>query len=66
MASALAAKMGLNSLKRKQAKNFNVRICTMESDMEFSCEVSDCYYTSLSELQLTFTYYYLVAQWPLT
>ncbi|XP_071391452.1 NF2, moesin-ezrin-radixin like (MERLIN) tumor suppressor a isoform X5 [Centroberyx affinis] len=39
MASALAAKMGLNSLRRKQAKNFNVRISTMESDMEFSCEV---------------------------
>ncbi|XP_010774544.1 F-box only protein 21 [Notothenia coriiceps] len=39
MASALAAKMGFNSLLRKQAKNFNVRICTMESDMEFSCEV---------------------------
>ncbi|KAK7933835.1 hypothetical protein WMY93_004731 [Mugilogobius chulae] len=39
MASALAAKMGFNSLLRKQAKNFSVRICTMESDMEFSCEV---------------------------
>uniref|UniRef100_UPI003AAEA19B NF2, moesin-ezrin-radixin like (MERLIN) tumor suppressor a isoform X1 n=1 Tax=Centroberyx gerrardi TaxID=166262 RepID=UPI003AAEA19B len=39
MASALAAKMGLNSLRRKQAKNFNIRISTMESDMEFSCEV---------------------------
>uniref|UniRef100_A0A665T9G8 Merlin n=1 Tax=Echeneis naucrates TaxID=173247 RepID=A0A665T9G8_ECHNA len=39
MASALAAKIGLNSLKRRQAKNFSVRICTMESDMEFSCEV---------------------------
>uniref|UniRef100_UPI003AABC4E9 NF2, moesin-ezrin-radixin like (MERLIN) tumor suppressor a isoform X6 n=1 Tax=Centroberyx gerrardi TaxID=166262 RepID=UPI003AABC4E9 len=41
MASALAAKMGLNSLRRKQAKNFNIRISTMESDMEFSCEVLD-------------------------
>uniref|UniRef100_A0A3B4A688 FERM domain-containing protein n=1 Tax=Periophthalmus magnuspinnatus TaxID=409849 RepID=A0A3B4A688_9GOBI len=41
MASALAAKMGFNSLLRKQAKNFNVRICTMESDLEFSCEVLD-------------------------
>uniref|UniRef100_A0A8C6U5I7 Neurofibromin 2a (merlin) n=1 Tax=Neogobius melanostomus TaxID=47308 RepID=A0A8C6U5I7_9GOBI len=39
MASALAAKMGFNSLLRKQAKNFSVRICTMESDMEFNCEV---------------------------
>uniref|UniRef100_A0A8C7HPX1 NF2, moesin-ezrin-radixin like (MERLIN) tumor suppressor n=2 Tax=Oncorhynchus TaxID=8016 RepID=A0A8C7HPX1_ONCKI len=39
MASALAAKMGLNSLRRKQAKNFNVRITTMDADMEFSCEV---------------------------
>lgn len=38
MASALAAKMGFNSLLRKQTKNFSVRICTMESDMEFSCE----------------------------
>ncbi|KAK6313498.1 NF2, moesin-ezrin-radixin like (MERLIN) tumor suppressor a [Coregonus clupeaformis] len=39
MASALVAKMGLNSLRRKQAKNFNVRITTMDADMEFSCEV---------------------------
>lgn len=39
MASVLAGKMGLNSLFRKQSRNFNVRICTMESDMEFSCEV---------------------------
>uniref|UniRef100_A0A3Q3ITU8 Merlin n=1 Tax=Monopterus albus TaxID=43700 RepID=A0A3Q3ITU8_MONAL len=39
MASALAAKMGFNSLIRKQPRNFSVRICTMESDMEFSCEV---------------------------
>uniref|UniRef100_A0A8D0AQT0 NF2, moesin-ezrin-radixin like (MERLIN) tumor suppressor n=1 Tax=Sander lucioperca TaxID=283035 RepID=A0A8D0AQT0_SANLU len=38
MASALAAKMGFTSLLRKQARNFNVRICTMESDMEFNCE----------------------------
>uniref|UniRef100_A0A674N5D6 NF2, moesin-ezrin-radixin like (MERLIN) tumor suppressor n=1 Tax=Takifugu rubripes TaxID=31033 RepID=A0A674N5D6_TAKRU len=41
MASVLAGKMGLNSLLRKQSRNFNVRICTMESDMEFSCEVLD-------------------------
>ncbi|XP_061836053.2 NF2, moesin-ezrin-radixin like (MERLIN) tumor suppressor a [Nerophis lumbriciformis] len=39
MASALAAKMGFNSLARKQNRSFNVRICTMESDMEFSCKV---------------------------
>uniref|UniRef100_A0A672IFQ6 FERM domain-containing protein n=1 Tax=Salarias fasciatus TaxID=181472 RepID=A0A672IFQ6_SALFA len=39
MASALAAKMGFNSLLRKPARSFSVRICTMESDMEFSCEV---------------------------
>ncbi|KAJ7993690.1 hypothetical protein DPEC_G00257290 [Dallia pectoralis] len=39
MASALAAKMGLSSLRRKQVKNFNVRITTMDADMEFSCEV---------------------------
>lgn len=45
MASAFAAKMGLNSLMRKQPRNFSVRICTMESDMEFSCEV--CYYMCL-------------------
>lgn len=38
MASALAAKMGL----RRPARSFNVRICTMESDMEFSCEVCFC------------------------
>uniref|UniRef100_A0A3B4FNH6 Merlin-like n=2 Tax=Haplochromini TaxID=319058 RepID=A0A3B4FNH6_9CICH len=41
MASAFAAKMGFNSLMRKQAKTFNVRISTMESDLEFSCEVLD-------------------------
>uniref|UniRef100_A0A8C6PPI7 NF2, moesin-ezrin-radixin like (MERLIN) tumor suppressor n=1 Tax=Nothobranchius furzeri TaxID=105023 RepID=A0A8C6PPI7_NOTFU len=39
MASALAAKMGFNSLLRKQARNFRVRICTMESEEEFNCEV---------------------------
>ncbi|XP_019741349.1 merlin isoform X2 [Hippocampus comes] len=38
MASNLAAKLGWNSLVRKQNRSFNVRICTMESDMEFSCE----------------------------
>uniref|UniRef100_A0A8C4ZM71 NF2, moesin-ezrin-radixin like (MERLIN) tumor suppressor a n=1 Tax=Gadus morhua TaxID=8049 RepID=A0A8C4ZM71_GADMO len=42
MASAIAAKlMALSTLRRKQAKNFTVRICTMESDLEFSCEVLD-------------------------
>ncbi|XP_061750098.1 gelsolin-like isoform X2 [Nerophis ophidion] len=41
MASTLAAKMGFNSLARKQNRSFNVRICTMESDMEFSCKVLD-------------------------
>lgn len=45
MASALAAKMGFNSLLKKQARNFSVRISTMESDMEFSCEV--CIQTSV-------------------
>uniref|UniRef100_A0A3Q2DHS9 Merlin n=1 Tax=Cyprinodon variegatus TaxID=28743 RepID=A0A3Q2DHS9_CYPVA len=39
MASALAAKMGFNSLIRKQAKYFKVKICTMESDLEFKCEL---------------------------
>nr|XP_061804322.1 merlin-like isoform X4 [Nerophis lumbriciformis] len=39
MASYLASKMGFNSLVRKQNRSFNVRICTMESDMEFSCEM---------------------------
>uniref|UniRef100_A0A8C3AKD1 NF2, moesin-ezrin-radixin like (MERLIN) tumor suppressor n=1 Tax=Cyclopterus lumpus TaxID=8103 RepID=A0A8C3AKD1_CYCLU len=39
MASALAAKLGFNSLMRKQPRSFSVRICTAESDMEFSCEV---------------------------
>ncbi|XP_076125687.1 merlin isoform X2 [Alosa pseudoharengus] len=38
MASAIASKMGL-SLRRKQAKTFNVQIATMDADMEFSCEV---------------------------
>jgi len=40
MASILASKMGLNSLWRKQAKNFNVTIVTMDADLEFSVEVS--------------------------
>lgn len=40
MASGLASKMGLNSLRRRQAKIFNVRIVTMDADLEFSCEVS--------------------------
>uniref|UniRef100_A0A8C6PN52 NF2, moesin-ezrin-radixin like (MERLIN) tumor suppressor n=1 Tax=Nothobranchius furzeri TaxID=105023 RepID=A0A8C6PN52_NOTFU len=31
--------MGFNSLLRKQARNFRVRICTMESEEEFNCEV---------------------------
>ena len=44
MASALAAKMGLNSLRRKQAKSFNVKITTMDADMEFSCEVRSAGY----------------------
>ncbi|XP_061673691.1 NF2, moesin-ezrin-radixin like (MERLIN) tumor suppressor a isoform X2 [Syngnathoides biaculeatus] len=39
MASYLVGKMGFNSLMRKQIRSFNVRICTMESDMEFSCEM---------------------------
>ncbi|XP_063051615.1 NF2, moesin-ezrin-radixin like (MERLIN) tumor suppressor a isoform X2 [Engraulis encrasicolus] len=39
MASAIASKMGLHSLRRKQAKTFNVQIATMDADMEFSCEV---------------------------
>ncbi|KAL0979055.1 hypothetical protein UPYG_G00179890 [Umbra pygmaea] len=37
MASVLS-KMGLNTLRKKQAKNFNVRITTVDADMEFSCE----------------------------
>ncbi|KAI1901037.1 hypothetical protein AGOR_G00056020 [Albula goreensis] len=39
MASSLASRMGLNSLRRKQAKTFNVRIVTMDAEMEFNCEV---------------------------
>ncbi|XP_066512348.1 merlin-like [Hoplias malabaricus] len=38
MASALATKMGLNSLRRRQVRNFQVRIVTMDADLEFSCE----------------------------
>lgn len=54
MASALAAKMGLNSLRRKQAKNFNVRITTMDADMEFSCEVCAPFlYVSMCSLVAT-------------
>ncbi|XP_051960908.1 NF2, moesin-ezrin-radixin like (MERLIN) tumor suppressor a [Xyrauchen texanus] len=39
MASVLATKMGLNSLRKKQVKTFNVRIVTMDADLEFSCEL---------------------------
>ncbi|XP_006640249.1 NF2, moesin-ezrin-radixin like (MERLIN) tumor suppressor a [Lepisosteus oculatus] len=39
MASAIASRMGLKSLRRKQIKTFNVRIITMDAEMEFSCEV---------------------------
>uniref|UniRef100_W5K8N6 NF2, moesin-ezrin-radixin like (MERLIN) tumor suppressor n=1 Tax=Astyanax mexicanus TaxID=7994 RepID=W5K8N6_ASTMX len=41
MASTLASKMGLNSLRRRQARNFNVKIVTVDADLEFSCEVLD-------------------------
>ncbi|XP_041095977.1 merlin isoform X2 [Polyodon spathula] len=39
MARALASRMGLSALKRKQTKSFSVRIVTMDAEMEFSCEV---------------------------
>ncbi|XP_056601746.1 NF2, moesin-ezrin-radixin like (MERLIN) tumor suppressor a [Triplophysa dalaica] len=39
MSSVLSSIMGLSSLKRKQAKMFNVRIVTMDSELEFSCEL---------------------------
>uniref|UniRef100_A0A8C1HVL8 Merlin n=2 Tax=Cyprinus carpio TaxID=7962 RepID=A0A8C1HVL8_CYPCA len=39
MASVLASKMGLSSLRRKQAKTFNVAVVTMDADLEFSCEL---------------------------
>ncbi|KAL2092266.1 hypothetical protein ACEWY4_012064 [Coilia grayii] len=39
MASTIASKIGLHSLRKKQAKTFNVQIATMDADMEFSCEV---------------------------
>ncbi|KAA0716850.1 Merlin Moesin-ezrin-radixin-like protein [Triplophysa tibetana] len=39
MSSVLSSIMGLSSLKRKQAKTFNVRIVTMDSELEFSCEL---------------------------
>ncbi|XP_072520603.1 NF2, moesin-ezrin-radixin like (MERLIN) tumor suppressor a [Salminus brasiliensis] len=38
MASALASKMGLNSLRRRQARNYSVKIVTVDADLEFSCE----------------------------
>uniref|UniRef100_A0A673II51 Neurofibromin 2a (merlin) n=1 Tax=Sinocyclocheilus rhinocerous TaxID=307959 RepID=A0A673II51_9TELE len=31
--------MGLNSLRRKQAKTFNVTVVTVDADLEFSCEL---------------------------
>uniref|UniRef100_H2ZWP2 Merlin n=1 Tax=Latimeria chalumnae TaxID=7897 RepID=H2ZWP2_LATCH len=39
MAGAIASKMNFSSLKRKQPKTFNVRIATMDAEMEFLCEV---------------------------
>ncbi|XP_062873699.1 NF2, moesin-ezrin-radixin like (MERLIN) tumor suppressor a [Trichomycterus rosablanca] len=39
MASVLASKIGLISLRRKQPRTFNVRIVMMDADLEFSCEV---------------------------
>ncbi|XP_043096355.1 neurofibromin 2a (merlin) [Puntigrus tetrazona] len=39
MASVLASKMGLSSLRRKHAKTFNVTVVTMDADLEFSCEL---------------------------
>ncbi|XP_073717339.1 NF2, moesin-ezrin-radixin like (MERLIN) tumor suppressor a [Misgurnus anguillicaudatus] len=39
MASVFSSIMGFNSLKKKQAKTFNVRIVTMDAELEFSCEL---------------------------
>ncbi|KAI7813052.1 merlin, partial [Triplophysa rosa] len=37
--SVLSSIMGLSSIKRKQAKTFNVRIVTMDAELEFSCQL---------------------------
>ncbi|XP_057176466.1 NF2, moesin-ezrin-radixin like (MERLIN) tumor suppressor a [Triplophysa rosa] len=39
MSSVLSSIMGLSSIKRKQAKTFNVRIVTMDAELEFSCQL---------------------------
>uniref|UniRef100_UPI00398E5419 merlin isoform X2 n=1 Tax=Pristiophorus japonicus TaxID=55135 RepID=UPI00398E5419 len=39
VASSIAAKMNLGSLKRQQMKTFSVRILAIDAEMEFSCEV---------------------------
>uniref|UniRef100_A0A8C9S966 NF2, moesin-ezrin-radixin like (MERLIN) tumor suppressor n=1 Tax=Scleropages formosus TaxID=113540 RepID=A0A8C9S966_SCLFO len=41
MASALASRMGLHSLRKKQLKTYNVVIATMDAELKFSCEVLD-------------------------
>ncbi|KAL4636099.1 merlin isoform X2 [Arapaima gigas] len=38
MASALALRMGLQSLRKKQPKTFSVIIATMDAELKFSCE----------------------------
>ncbi|XP_018596058.1 merlin isoform X1 [Scleropages formosus] len=39
MASALASRMGLHSLRKKQLKTYNVVIATMDAELKFSCEI---------------------------
>lgn len=39
MASVFSSILGFNSLKKKQAKTFNVRIVTMDAELQFSCEL---------------------------
>eukprot|EP00062_Callorhinchus_milii_P016762 gi/632968397/ref/XP_007900504.1/ PREDICTED: merlin [Callorhinchus milii] len=38
-ASSLAAKINFKALRRKPSKSFNVRIVTIDAEMEFSCQV---------------------------
>uniref|UniRef100_A0A671QWT1 FERM domain-containing protein n=1 Tax=Sinocyclocheilus anshuiensis TaxID=1608454 RepID=A0A671QWT1_9TELE len=58
MASVLASKMGLNSLRRKQAKTFSVTVVTMDADLEFSCKVSSkCFVFMCNLLSVVYKVY---------
>uniref|UniRef100_A0A8C2H5J6 Neurofibromin 2a (merlin) n=1 Tax=Cyprinus carpio TaxID=7962 RepID=A0A8C2H5J6_CYPCA len=49
--------MGLSSLRRKQAKTFNVAVVTMDADLEFSCEVSSKCFVFINLLSVVYKLY---------